>query len=158
MKEFFEQVIKTGQFVLAEMEDRIDKAFVMGKISAEDTVALKELAAEYAKDEMQIDVAATLADLERRIEVLESAGVVVWKQGMSVAKGQTVLYPILKPEDMTLRYCRYDGGRASTALSPGKIDGWVVLASAGGEVTHRVEHDADGKIILVPVNEVTEGE
>lgn len=156
MKEFFEQVIKTGQFVLAEMEDRIDKAFVMGKISAEDTVELKELAAEYAKDEKQIDVAAILADLEKRLEVLESAGIRVWVNGMTTAKGQTVLYAILKPDDTTLRYCRYDGGRASTALSPGKIDGWVVLASAGGEVTHRVEHDADGKIILVPVNEVAE--
>jgi len=156
MKEFFEQVIKTGQFVLAEMEDRIDKAFVMGKISAEDTVELKELAAEYARDEMQIDVAAILADLEKRLEVLESAGIRVWVNGMTTAKGQTVLYAILKPEDTTLRYCRYDGGRASTALSPGKIDGWVVLASAGGEVTHRVEHDTDGKIILVPVNEATE--
>ena len=153
MKEFFEQVIKTGQFVLAEMEDRIDKAFVMGKISAEDTVELKELAAEYAKDEKQIDVAAILADLEKRLEVLESAGIRVWVNGMTTAKGQTVLYAILKPDDMTLRYCRYDGGRASTALSPGKIDGWVVLASAGGEVTHRVEHDTDGKIILVPVNQ-----
>ena len=151
MKEFFEQVIKTGQFVLAEMEDRIDKAFVMGKISAEDTVELKELAAEYAKDEKQIDVAATLADLERRIEVLESAGVVVWKQGMSVAKGQTVLFDIIN--EGKLRYCRYDGGKASTALSPGKISGWVVLASAGGEVTHRVERDEQGKIILVPVKE-----
>jgi len=157
MKEFFEQVIKTGQFVLAEMEDRIDKAFVMGKISAKDTVELKELAAEYAKDEKQIDVAAILADLEKRLEVLESAGIRVWVNGMTTAKGQTVLYAILKPEDTTLRYCRYDGGRASTALSPGKIDGWVVLASAGGEVTHRVEHDAEtGKIILVPVNEATE--
>jgi hypothetical protein len=153
MKEFFEQVIKTGQFVLAEMEDRIDKAFVMGKISAEDTVELKELAAEYAKDEKQIDVAAILADLEKRLEVLESAGIRVWVNGMTTAQGQTVLYAILKPEDTTLRYCRYDGGRASTALSPGKIDGWVVLASAGGEVTHRVEHDTDGKIILVPVNQ-----
>ena len=72
---------------------------------------------------------------------------------MSTAKGQTVLYDILK--EGTLRYCRYDGGRASTSLSPGKIDGWVILASAGGEVTHRVEHDEDGKIILVPVNEET---
>ena len=153
MREFFESVIKTGRFVLSEMEERIDKAFVMGKITAEDTVGLKELAAEYAKDDMQIDVAATLADLERRIEVLESAGIRVWVNGMTTAKGQTVLYAILKPEDTTLRYCRYDGGRASTALSPGKIDGWVVLASAGGEVTHTVQKDETGKIILVPVNE-----
>ena len=149
MKEFFESVIKTGRFVLSEMEDRIDKAFVMGKISAEDTVELKELAAEYARDEMQIDVATILADLEKRIEVLESAGVVVWKQGMNVAKGQTVLYDIIN--EGKLRYCRYDGGRASTALSPGKIDGWVVLASAGGEVTNTIQKDETGKIILVPV-------
>ena len=77
----------------------------------------------------------------------------VWKQGMSGAKGQTVLYAILKPADTTLRYCRYDGGRAATALSPGKIDGWVILSGAGGAVTHRVEKDADGNIILVPVEE-----
>ena len=158
MREFFEQVIRQGNYVLTEMDDRIDKAFVMGKITDTDAVELHAMAAEYAKDEKQIDVAAILADLEKRLEVLESAGIRVWVNGMTTAKGQTVLYAILKPEDTTLRYCRYDGGRASTALSPGKIDGWVVLASAGGEVTHRVEHDEQGKIILVPVNEVTEGE
>lgn len=156
MREFIESIIRTGNYVLSEMETRIQKMYLMGKITDIDLAELTAMAAEYAKDEKQIDVAVTLADLERRIEVLESAGVVVWKQGMSVAKGQTVLYAILKPEDMTLRYCRYDGGRDATALSPGKIDGWVVLASAGGEVTHTVQHDENGKIILVPV--VTEPE
>ena len=76
---------------------------------------------------------------------------VVWKPGMSTAKGQTVLYDIIK--EGQLRYCRYDGGRAATSLSPGKIDGWVILASAGGAVTHTVEKDEDGNIILVPVEE-----
>lgn len=151
MREFFETVIHQGNYVLAEMDERIDKAFIMGKITDTDAVELHTMAAEYARDEMQIDVAATLADLEKRIEVLESAGVVVWKSGMSVAKGQTVLYAILQPEDMTLRYCRYDGGRDATAIRPGKINGWVILASAGGEVTHTVEYDENGKIILVPV-------
>lgn len=159
MRDFIESIIKTGNYKLPDMEERIYKLFAMGKLEEADVPELLGMAAEYAKDEMQIDVAATLADLERRLEVLESAGVRVWVSGMTVAKGQTVLYPILKPDDITLRYCRYDGGRASTALSPGKIDGWVVLASAGGEVTHRVEHDAEtGKIILVPVNEATESE
>ena len=159
MRDFIESIIKTGNFRLETMEDRIYKLFAMGKLEETDVPELLSMAAEYAKDEMQIDVAATLADLERRLEVLESAGVRVWVSGMTVAKGQTVLYAILKPEDTTLRYCRYDGGRASTALSPGKIDGWVVLASAGGEVTHRVEHDSEtGKIILVPANEVAESE
>ena len=156
MKEFIESVIRTGNYVLSEMEERIQKMYVLGKITEADMVELLNLAAEYADDTKQIDIAAILADLEKRIEVLESAGVVVWTQGHVTAKGETVLYAILKPEDMTLRYCRYDGGRASTALSPGKIDGWVVLASAGGEITHRIEKDADGKIILVPVNEEPE--
>lgn len=156
MKEFIESVIRTGNYVLSEMEERIQKMYVLGKITEADMVELLNLAAEYADDTKQIDIAAILADLEKRLEVLESAGIRVWVNGMTTAKGQTVLYAILKPEDTTLRYCRYDGGRASTALSPGKIDGWVVLASAGGEVTHRVEHDTDGKIILVPVNEATE--
>ena len=158
MKEFLEGIIRTGNYKLSDMEERIYKLFAMGKLDEADVPELLSMAAEYAKDEKQIDVAAILADLEKRLEVLESAGIRVWVNGMTTAKGQTVLYAILKPDDMTLRYCRYDGGRASTALSPGKIDGWVVLASAGGEVTHRVEHDTDGKIILVPVNEVTEGE
>lgn len=158
MKEFLESIIRTGNYVLTEMEERIYKLYAMGKLEESDVPGLLDMAAEYAKDEKQIDVSAILADLERRIEVLEAAGVVVWTSGHVTAKGETVLYAILKPDDMTLRYCRYDGGRASTALSPGKIDGWVILASAGGEVTHRVEHDTDGKIILVPVNEATEPE
>lgn len=151
MKEFLESVIKTGNYRLEDMEERIQKMYVLGKITEADMVELLEMAAEYANDAMQIDISAVLANLEARIAVLESAGVVVWKPGMSTAKGQTVLYDIIK--EGTLRYCRYDGGRASTALSPGKIDGWVILASAGGEVTHRVEHDESGNIILVPVNE-----
>lgn len=153
MKEFIESVIRTGNYVLSEMEERIQRMYVLGKITEADMVELLNLAAEYADDTKQIDIAAILADLEKRIEVLESAGVVVWTQGHVTAKGETVLYAILKPDDMTLRYCRYDGGRASTALSPGKIDGWVVLASAGGAITHRIEKDGDGNIILVPVNE-----
>jgi len=149
MKDFIESVINTGNFVLSDMETRIDKMYILGKITDEEAVYLKNLAAEKANDAMQIDVTAVLADLERRIAILESAGVVVWVQGMSTEKGQTVLYDILK--EGQLRYCRYDGGRASTSLSPGKIDGWVILASAGGAVTHTVEKDENGNIILVPV-------
>lgn len=156
MKEFVESVIRTGNYVLAEMEERIQKMYVLGKISEADMVELLNLAAENADDNKQIDVAAILADLKSRIARLEAAGVVVWTSGHVTKKGETVLYDVIK--EGQLRYCRYDGGRAYTSLSPGKIDGWVVLASAGGEITHRIEKDADGKIILVPVNEVIEGE
>lgn len=151
MKEFIESVIRTGNYVLAEMEERIQKMYVLGKISEADMVELLNLAAENADDNKQIDVAAILADIESRIARLEAAGIVVWTSGHVTKKGETVLYDVIK--EGQLRYCRYDGSRASTSLAPGKIDGWVVLASAGGEITHRVEKDADGKIILVPVNE-----
>lgn len=151
--EIYQNVISTGEYRLSDMEERIETIYAQGKITAEERASLLTLAADSARDSMQIDVAAKLAELEARIAVLESAGVVVWKSGMSTAKGQTVLYDILK--EGSLRYCRYDGGRASTSLSPGKIDGWVILTSAGGAVTHRVEHDADGKIVLVPVEEVS---
>lgn len=152
----FKQVISVGQFKTADMEERIETSYIAGKLTSAERAELLSLADENAKDSYQIDIAAKLADLEARIAVLESAGVVVWKYGMSTAKGQTVLYDILK--EGTMRYCRYDGGRSATSLSPGKIDGWVILASAGGEVTHTVEKDENGSIILVPVTSKTEGE
>jgi hypothetical protein len=147
--EIYRNVISTGEYRISDMEERIETIYAQGKITAEERAELLTLANESAKDTLQIDVIAKLADLESRIAVLESAGVVVWKSGMSTAKGQTVLYDILK--DGIMRYCRYDGGRSATSLSPGKIDGWVILASAGGAVTHTVGKDADGKIILIPV-------
>lgn len=149
MKDFIKSVIATGNYVLSEMEERIQKMYVLGKLTAEDMEELLALAAENARDVLQIDVVAKLADLESRIAVLESAGVCVWKSGMSTAKGQTVLYDILG--DGIMRYCRYDGGRAATSLRPGRIDGWVVLASAGGAVTHKIGWDDNGKNILIPV-------
>lgn len=153
MYDFIKNLIAAGGYRLEAMEKTIERHYVRGDLTDAQRVELLQMAADNADESREIDVVAVLADLERRIEVLESAGVVVWKQGMSVAKGQTVLYPILKPADTTLRYCRYDGGRSATALSPGKIDGWVVLSGAGGAVTHTVQHDAEGNIILVPVEE-----
>lgn len=149
--DIYKSVIATGDYVLSTMEERIETVYAQGKITAPERAELLALADEAADNARQIDIAAKFAELEARIAVLESAGVVVWKSGMSTAKGQTVLYDIEKVG--TLRYCRYDGGRSATSLAPGKIDGWVILASAGGAVTHRVEKDSEGNIILVPVNE-----
>ena len=91
-----------------------------------------------------------LADLESRLSVLESSGVKVWVNGMVTAKGQTVMYDALNIGSM--QYCRYDGGRASTSLRPCKIDGWRILDSIGGKVTHRSVKTDDGVVIV----EVTE--
>lgn len=149
MYDFIKNLIAAGGYRLDAMERTIERHYVRGDLTDAQRVELLQLAADNADESREIDVVAVLADLERRIEVLESAGVVVWKSGMSTAKGQTVLYDIIK--EGRLRYCRYDGGRSATALSPGKIDGWVILSGAGGAVTHKVEHDAEGNIILVPV-------
>ena len=151
MYEYLKSLIVLGGYKLENIEKTIERHFIKGDLTAAQEVELLQLAADNADDNLQIDVAAVLADLESRIARLEAAGVVVWTNGHVTKKGETVLYDVIK--EGQLRYCRYDGGRASTSLSPGKIDGWVVLASAGGEVTHRIEKDSEGNIILVPVNE-----
>lgn len=146
--EIYKNVINGGDFMLSSMEEKIETVYAQDKITAEERTELLDLASNMAKPEKQIDIVAKLAELEARVAVIEGAGVVVWTNGMSVAKGQTVLYDVLK--EGQLRYCRYDGGRSATSLSPGKIDGWVVLDSANGTVTHRIVR-VDGENTLVPV-------
>lgn len=147
--DIYKTVINGGAFILTDIESKLEASWIEGKLTLEEKVELLSLAADCADDSRQIDIAAVLADLESRIAALESAGVVVWTSGHVTQKGETVLYDIIK--EGHYRYCRYDGGRASTALSPGKIDGWVVLSGAGGNVTHTVQKDENGQIILVPV-------
>lgn len=146
--EIYKNVINGGDFMLSSMEEKIETVYAQDKITAEERTELLDLASNMAKPEKQIDIVAKLAELEARVAVIEGAGIVVWTSGMSVAKGQTVLYDVLK--EGQLRYCRYDGGRSATSLSPGKIDGWVVLDSANGTVTHRIVR-VDGENTLVPV-------
>ena len=102
--EIYRNVIATGEYRISDMEERIETVYAQGKITAEERASLIALANDSARDTLQIDIPAKLAELESRIAVLESAGVCVWKYGMSTAKGQTVLYDILG--DGGLRYCR----------------------------------------------------
>lgn len=150
MKQFIEEVINQHNYKLADMEERIQKMYVLGKLSEEDMTYLLNLAAENANDNLQIDVASILADFEQRISALESAGIKVWVSGMVTAKGQTVLFDVDK--DGILDRCRYDGGRQTTSSSPGKIEGWVVT-DASGNVTHRLVKNENGQIEKVPVEE-----
>lgn len=153
MYEFIRNLILSGGYKLDAMEKTIERHYVRAELTDSERVELLNLAAEHADESKEIDVLAILADLEQRVARLESAGVVVWTSGHITAKGETVLYAIV-PNDSTLRYCRYDGGRASTSLKPGKIEGWVVLDSLGGNPAYRVEKDESGEIILVPVEPV----
>lgn len=132
MKDFIESVIRTGNYVLSEMEERIQKMYVLGKLTTAELEELLALAAENARDSMQIDVTAKLKELEDRIYVLEHPSMPdfpVWVSGYVTKKGETVQYDY--DNDGTMDLLRYDGGRAETALRPGKIDGWHVVNAQG---------------------------
>lgn len=149
--ELYKSVISTGNYVVSDMEERIETVYAAGKITSEERAQLLTLAYDNARDAAQIDIFAKVAELESRIAVLESKGIVVWKSGHVTAQGETVLYDVDKDGDY--EYCRYDGVRASTTLSPGKINGWVILDAEGGQIIATIEKDDSGQIIIVPVTE-----
>ena len=148
MYNFLKDIIAQGLYRLEDMEDRILKIYARGKLTAEEMNELLDLAANNANDSLQFDIAAAIADLEQRVAAIEAKGIITWTSGTVTKKGQTVLFDI--DGDGILDYCRYDGGRASTSLRPGKIDGWV-KTDANGNATHTITKDENGNIILVPI-------
>lgn len=153
MYNFLKDLIAQGNYVLSEMEDRIIKIYARGKLTAAEMNELLDLAANNANDNFQLDIVAIIADLEQRVAAIEAKGIITWTSNTATKKGQTVLFDI--DNDGILDYCRYDGGRASTSLRPGKIDGWV-KTDANGNVTHTIGKDENGNIILVPIEEPIE--
>jgi len=132
MKEFFESVIRTGNYVLSEMEERIEKLYALGKLTTDEMEELLALAAENACDEKQINFTAKLKELEDRIYALEHPtehDYVVWVPGYVTKQGETVKFDY--DNDGVLDLLRYDGGKAETSLRPGKINGWHVVDAYG---------------------------
>ena len=148
--EIYKSAIEVGGYSISVMEERIETVYACGKINKEERTELLDLVSDKGDHLNADEVMDKLADLENRLSVLESSGVKVWVNGMVTAKGQTVMYDALNIGSM--QYCRYDGGRASTSLRPCKIDGWSILDSIGGKVTHRSVKTDDGVVIV----EVTE--
>ena len=145
-------VIEGGSYVLEQLEDRIDALWVEGKLDAEQRAELKRLAAESAQDEFQINVAEKLAEFEARIYNLEHPvdQFPIWQKGQVSVKGQPYRYDVTGDGELDL--VRYDGGRASTSLSIGKIEGWHML-DRELNVTHTITRDADGGYIVTPIPE-----
>ena len=132
MKEFLEGIINTGNYVLSEMEERIEKLYALGKLTTEELEYLLALAADNAKDQMQIDITAKLKELEDRIYALEhpvEPDYPVWVATYVTKKGEVVKFDY--NNDGVYDLLRYDGGRTETALRPGKIDGWHVVDAQG---------------------------
>ena len=152
--EIYKNVIETGEFSVSGMEERIETVYACGKISKEERAELLDLVSDKGDHLDNETIMNRLADIETRLSNIESSGVKVWVSGMVTAKGQTVMYDALKTGSM--QYCRYDGGRASTSLRPCKIDGWSILDSIGGKVTHRSVKTDDGVVIVEVTEEVGE--
>ena len=145
-------VIEGGSYVLEQLEDRIDQLWVEGKLTDEQRAELKRLAAESAQDEFQINVAEKLAEFETRIYNLEHPvdQFPIWQKGQVSVKGQPYRFDVTGDGELDL--VRYDGGRASTSLSIGKIEGWHMLDRELNP-THTITRDADGGYIVTPIPE-----
>lgn len=137
MKNIFVNAINGGNFNLIEMETKIDTLWVKGSLTQAERNELLELAAAKANDLNQIDVVARIAELERRVYALENPAeeeqpelvYPVWESSYITSKGETVQFDY--DNDGNFDLLRYDGGRATTSLSPGKIDGWHVVDTEG---------------------------
>lgn len=144
--------IASGTYVLAQLEGRIDALWIEGKLTDEQRSELLQLAANNAKDVLQINVVEKLAELERRIYDLEFPTDIypIWQQGQVSVKGQPYRFDVTGDGELDL--VRYDGGRASTSLSIGKIEGWHMLDRELNP-THTITRDADGGYVLTPIPE-----
>ena len=143
--------ISTGTYVLEQIEQRINQLWIEGKLSDDERAELLQLAADGARDELQIDVVAELAALSQRVYLLEHPvdQFPIYERGQTSIKGQ--VYRADVTGDGELDLVRYDGGRASTSLSIGKIEGWHLL-SRELEVVANISKDADGNYVITPVN------
>ena len=96
-----------GTFVLTEMEDKIDKLWVEGKLTDADREALLPMAAEYADDRFQVNVMEQLADLGRRVWALENPvdQYRIWYKGLEVLRHEIVRYDVTGDGELDL--CQY---------------------------------------------------
>ena len=152
-KQLITTVIEQGNYALEDMERRITRLWIEGKITEADRDELIPLAAQYAQDRYQVDVLAKIADLEKRVYDLEwpTDQYVIWTAGYQTKQGETVRYDVTGDGEYDL--CRYDGGRSYTALSIGKIEGWH-LTDREGNATHTITRDSDGGYVLTAIEHV----
>ena len=155
--------IERGEYLLDEMETRVERVWLDTRITEGQRDELLALAAECAKDEWQVDVLGQLADLERRVYALEHADdpdpaeqYPVWEQGYVTPQHGIVRWDVTGDGEYDL--CRYDGGRSQgTASKVGGIEGWFLL-DASLEATHSIRRNGDGTYELTPVEGDGEGD
>lgn len=150
MKEFIIGVINKGEYKLEDIEYKIKKLWMLGDITEEDMEELLLLAADSVDNTAQVEMLDLIADLQRRVEALETADYVVWYAGKVTAKNEIVKFDL--DGDGVYDYVTYAGGRSETSLGVGKIEGWYKVTSNGVK-THRITRNSDGTFTLTPVGE-----
>lgn len=143
-------VIQRGEYLLDNMEDRVNKCWLETKITDEQRDELLALAAECARDEYQVDLLAMYADHDARIYALEHPTDIypIWQQGQVTKKGEIVRYDVTG--DGALDLCMFDGGNAQTALFIGKIQGWFLLDRELNKVATFLRN-AEGTFDITPI-------
>jgi len=154
---FLITVIGRGGYQLDQLEERIDKLWIEGKLTEADRDELMPLAAEHAADRDQVDVIAKLADFEVRIFNLEHPvdQYEIWTPGKTTQQHEIVRFDVTGDGELDL--CQYNGGRAYTALSIGKIEGWQML-DRELTPTHTITRDAGGGYVVTPIEPEPEPE
>lgn len=156
-EQYLRTVISTGDYVLADLENRIDALWIEGRITDEARTELKMLAAENARDSYA-DLAEAIQSLETRVLHLEDAQYAIWQAGYQTKQHEIVRFDVTGDGEYDL--CQYNGGRSYTGLSIGKIEGWHLLDRELNR-THTITRDADGGYVLTPIEPepaATEGE
>lgn len=151
-EQYLHSVIRTGDYILSDLENRIDALWIEGRITDEARIELKVLAAENARDNYA-DLMAAIHSLETRVLKLEDDQYAIWTQGYQTKQHEIVRYDVTGDGEYDL--CRYDGGRSYTALSIGKIEGWHLL-DRELNATHDITRDAEGGYVLTPIEQPTE--
>ena len=128
-KNYLQNFILQGLFNYSDMEFKLDKLYIEGKLTEEERDELLSLSAENANDAQQIDMYQRIVDLEHRVLALETSEIPIWVSGYVTQKGEVVRFDYNNDGEYEL--FRYDGGRDSTSLSVGKINGWHLVDSSG---------------------------
>lgn len=145
MKEFFESIIATGTYDLSDLEDKITKMWIVGKLTEEEKDELIQSACDSVDNSAQVDLFQMVVDLEHRVYALETSDIPIWSSGYVTQKGEVVRYDVTGDGEYDL--CMYDGGRSETALSIGRIAGWYLVDTSSTKLK-TITKNADGTYTL----------
>lgn len=140
-------VIRTGDYELTDLENRIDAIWVEGRITDEVRSDLKVLAAESVRNNYS-DCMEAIKALETRVLNLENEKYAIWTTGYVTKKGEIVRYDVTGDGELDL--CMFDGGNAQTALFIGKIQGWFLLDRELNKVATFLRN-ANGTFDITPI-------